>query len=440
MRKKKKSLAKSDPKKDRARRLKAKERRSTICGFAQVLHYARLADFDKMVKEDHHDAGSKGFSSRAMLISLIYSQVSGSDSLREIENGLTALGGGLNHLGLPKASPRSSLAYALKQRDPATIERFGRHLYHHFNSRMPNSRLAKRFPFKGPVFSLDASVIALCLDSFDWALYRTKKGGCKLHTLLNNRNLLPVLVVVTEAKTHDSQVTGTIDESGVLVSGAIVIVDRGYIDYDQFNAWNERGVFFVTRTKTSMNFRIVEHRPVPAPVGRPPASPDEAQPKSRVLSDTVVECGTRQSASKYPGRLRVVKYWDEEQGRELEFLTNNFKLSPVTIAGLYKDRWAIESFFRWIKQNLFVKSFLGTSYNAVMSQLWAAIITVMILKYLHYLCREGWAMSQFAHLVRLLLASYVDLLESIKIILDTERPPPQQPVMVADLLAELRPA
>jgi hypothetical protein len=351
------------------------------------------------------------------------------DSLREVENGLASFGGELNHMGLSaKAPSRSSLAYANQRRPAEMYEDLFYSCYHVFSNKMPTSSQSRKFTFSSPLLSIDSTIIELCQEAFDWALYRTNKGACKLHVLLNNRNNLPCWAFISDGKMHDVKALPLLDGCEELRRGAIVVADRGYIDFAHFNYWTERGVYFVTRTKQGMAFDTIEDRQVPPPVGRPRAVPEEAPPKSRVLSDKTVVCKTRQSAAKYPGRMRVVRFWDEDERREFEFLTNNFKLAAITICNIYKNRWQIESFFRCIKQNLLVKSFLGTSLNAVKTQLWTALIAVMLLKYLQFLCREGWALSIFIALVRLHLKSYDDLLALIRSLHAAEPPPQPQPV------------
>jgi hypothetical protein len=398
--------------------------KKTMAGFSQILTKLDMKEFAKICQR--HPSNAKGFSTYTMLVSLIISHMSGCDSLREINKAIASFGGELIHMGLSQAPPPASLSYALQHRDPIVFEEFFYHSYKIFSNVMPTSPGQKQFSFKNPLFAIDSTIIALCLSLYDWAQYRTGKGAVKLHTMLNNRNHLPCWAMITEGKTHDVNALPHLDDHEELTRGAILLIDRGYIDYEQFRVWNDKGIFFITRTKKNMSFEVVAERPVPAPVGRPPAAPEAVTPKSRVLSDTIVLC-SKDSRSKYPGRLRLVRFLDLEENREYEFLTNNFKLAAITIANCYKERWSIETFFRSIKQNMIVKSFLGTSYNAVASQLWTALISIMLLKYLQFLSRQAWSLSGFISLVRLYLTVHVDMLALIKSLHvgeGEERPPP----------------
>jgi hypothetical protein len=307
----------------------AKRKRCTITGFAQILRLLNRIIFNKFVEKHGHEKDARGFSSWDQFVSLLFAQSGNFDSLREIENGLASFGPELNHLGLSKAPSRSTLAHANKNRPPEMYEDLFHHIYQTLSRKMPTSPQRKGFRFKSPVFSLDSTIIELCLESYDWAYYRTSKGACKLHTLLNNRNHLPCWAHISDGKMHDVKALPLLDGFDEIGRGAIVVVDRGYIDFAHFDHWTRRGVNFVTRTKQGMAFDTVEELPVPAPVGRPRAVPEEAPPKSRVLSDKTVACKTRQSAAKYPGHMRVVRFWDEDEHREFEFLTNNFKLAAT---------------------------------------------------------------------------------------------------------------
>jgi hypothetical protein len=398
-------------------------------GFAQILRYLDRYKFLKLVEEYDHEARTKGFSSWDQFVCMLFSQLGDFDSLREIENGLASFGGELIHLGISlKAPSRSTLACANKTRTAEMYEAFFYSTYQAISRKMPTSPQSKPFRFRGPTFALDSSIMELCLKAYDWSCYRTSKGACKLHTLLNNRNHLPCWAYISDGKMHDVKALPLLDGCEELRRGAIVVVDRGYIDFARFHNWTLRGIYFVTRTKQGMAFDTVEDRPVPAPVGRPHAVPDEASPKSRVLGDKIVKCKTRQSAAKYPGRMRVARFWDEDERREFEFLTNNFKLSAITICNPYKSRWLIESFFRCIKQNLLVKPFLGTSLNAVKTQLWIALIAAMLVKYLQYLRRDGWALSGCLSWVRLHLKSHDKMLQPFSGLHSGKPPPPSMPV------------
>jgi putative transposase len=222
----------------------------------------------------------------------------------------------------------------------------------------------------------------------------------------------------------DVKVLPMLDDSAFLPKGAIIVLDRGYIDFAHFHRWCDKGIYFVTRAKANMAYEVVEERAVPAPVGRPVTTDrEDIQPKSRVLSDRIIKLTGKQSIEKCPDNLRLVSYWDEQDKREFTFLTNNFKFSPITIAKIYKERWAIETFFKCLKQKMKVKSFMGTSFNAVKTQIWISLICLMLMMYLKYLSAKNWALSNFLAIVRLYLTSHVDLLALIEN-LETWRSPP----------------
>ena len=262
----------------------------------------------------------------------------------------------------------------------------------------------KRFKFKNPLYSIDSSTIDLCLKVFDWALYKRTKGAVKLHLMLEHQSYLPCWAVVTDGKSADITVARTMS----LSKGAIVAMDRGYVDFNLFASWTADGVYFVTRIKDRMCYEILESRPVPAKAGRPPME-SKAETGSRVLRDETIIFTSQSAKSKCPVPLRLVTIWDKEKLREMAFLSNNFKLSAATISAIYKDRWSIEAFFKAIKQNLKIKTFLGTSENAVKSQIWTALLGILLMKYLQLMAKLGWALSNLIALFRLNILVHRDL-------------------------------
>ena len=249
----------------------------------------------------------------------------------------------------------------------------------------------RRFRFKNPLRSLDATVIDLCLKVFDWARFRRTKGAIKLHLLLDHPGYLPCWALVTEGKTHEVKAARV----GGFAPGTIVAVDRGYLDFALFARWAEEGVFFVTRAKDNLDYKGVEKREVPQ--------------GGNVLKDEVIRLRGVKSKEKYPECLRRIGVWDEEGEREIVLLTNIFHLAASTVAAIYKDRWQIELFFKALKQNLKVKTFVGTSENAVKTQIGTALIAILRLKFLQMKSTWAWSLSNPAALLRLNLLTYRDL-------------------------------
>lgn len=248
-----------------------------------------------------------------------------------------------------------------------------------------------KFRFKNKLLSLDSTTISLCLDLYPWAKYRRAKGGVKAHVLLDHDDYLPSYVLITEAKQSDVRVAQSLD----LNAGSIVAMDRGYNDYALFGKWTARGVFFVTRLKENAVYDVVESVIGPLP--------------RNILADETIRFTGPKAVKDCPHPLRRVVVWDDVNKREIVLLTNLMHFGPTTIAAIYKDRWEIELFFKALKQNLKVKSFVGTSRNALLIQIWTALIAIMLLKWLHHLSKAKWSLSNLASMLRLNLFTYRDL-------------------------------
>lgn len=382
--------------------------------FAQLLSLIERSGFQKAVKERGSEKGAKGFSSWNHFVCLLFAQLAGAGSLREVAGGLSGALGKLNHLGIFRSPNKSTLSYANNHRPWQLFEDVFKVMLGKAISMGRDSK--KKFKFKNPLYSIDSSVIDLCLEVFDWALYKRTKGAVKLHLMLEHQSYLPCWVLISDGKTADVTVARTMS----LTRGAIVAMDGGYVDFNLFSSWTAQGVYFVTRIKERMLYEVVEVRPLPAKVGRPAA--DRAEPSgSRVLRDETIVFTSQRAQSRCPLPLRLVTIWDESKKREMAFLSNNFKLSAATISLIYKDRWSIESFFKAIKQNLKIKTFLGTSENAVKSQLWTALLAILLMKYLQLMARLGWALSNLIALFRLNILVHRDLLAWLD---NPNEPPP----------------
>lgn len=309
--------------------------------------------------------------------------------MREICYGLATTTGKLSHLGIAEAPGHSTLAYANEHR-PWTVYRDLFESVYVMCQEGAQGR-GRKFKFKNPLLSMDATVVDLCLSMYDWAKFRRAKGAVKIHMLLSHQGHLPCWAMVTEGAVHEVKVA----QGLAFMPDTIVAVDRGYVDFAMFWRWTCGGVWFVTRAKENMDYRVIRRREVPE--GR------------NILRDEEIElCGPATSKD-YPGVLRRVVAWDPEGQRELVFLTNHMEFGASTIAAIYKERWQIELFFKALKQSLHVKTFVGTSENAVQTQIWTALIAILLLKYLHLKAAYGWSLSNLSSLLRMNLFSYHDL-------------------------------
>lgn len=356
--------------------------------FSQILKLIPRTDFQRLVKETNAERATKGLSSWSQFVAMLFCQIGRAHSLREIEGGLKSCEGKLQHLGI-EAPARSSLAYANAHRPWQLYEKVFGQLYAQVSAKAASPR---KFRFKNKLVSLDASTIDLCLSVFDWAKFRRTKGAVKLHLLLDHDGYLPCFAVITDGKVHDVRIAKTL----VFPAGTVVVYDRGYHDYRLFGEWTEAGVYFVTRIKDNTQYVITEEREPPQHRG--------------IVSDQVIELTGVKAEERCPYPLRRVETEHPDTGERLVFLTNHLGLGASTIAAIYKDRWAVELFFKAIKQNLKVKTFIGTSPNAVKTQLWCALIAILLLRYLQLLSRFGWSMSNLVALLRMNLFTHRDLM------------------------------
>ena len=348
--------------------------------------------FDKFVEDLDGDRYVKTFSTRSQLTVLLYAQAGGKQSLRDIENGLLAQGNRLYHLGLPPKIARSTLSDANAKRDSRIYEQLFYTLLGHCRDLTPKHR----FRFKNPLYSLDATVIDLCLASFPLAKFRARKGARKLHYQLDHSGELPVFLSITDGKKHEISVAKS---ELTIIPDSIYCFDMGYIDYSWFRRISDEKAFFVTRAKDNMVARFIGQHETPKKPG--------------VIFDDVIEMGGFYARKDFPGQLRHIGFYDAESDRYIEFITNNFTLAAATIAHIYKARWQIEIFFKWIKQNLKIKTFLGTSKNAVMTQIWVAMCYYLLLAYVKYQTRYKQSLFYLHRIVRETLlerASFIDLL------------------------------
>ena len=354
--------------------------------FSQMLQLFSRHEFEQAVREHRAECHARGFTCWGQFVAMLFCHLGRAQSLREICGGLAASEGKLRHLGLPDAPKRSTLAYANQHR-PWQLYRT---VFYQLLSRCREVAGTHGFRFKNKLLTLDATLIELCASVFDWAQYRRTKGAVKLHLLLDHQGLLPSYAVITEGRVHESRIAPTLRFD----PGTIVVFDRGYNDYDWFAALQQQGVFFVTRMKDNTDYGVVERRPVPE---HGPVQRDE------IIFLYKLARGDRDLF------LRRIEVWDQSQQRTLVFLTNHRRFAASTIAQIYKSRWQIELFFKALKQNLRVKTFVGTSANALQIQIWTALIALLLLKYLQLRARFGWSLSNLAALLRQQLFVYRDL-------------------------------
>ena len=355
--------------------------------FSQILKLIPRIEFERMVKETGSEYASKGLSSWSQFVAMMFCQLGRAHSLREIEGGLKSCEGKLAHLGI-EAPARSSLAYANSHRPWRLYEQV---FYRLFERVSGSVRLPKKFRFKHKLVSLDSTVIDLCLSVFDWAKFRRTKGAVKLHLVLDHDGYLPCYGIITEGCVHDVKVAWRIP----FPAGTVVVDDRGYNDYRLFAYWTDSGVFFVTRMKDNAQFEVVEEHPVPQ--------------NRNILRDQTICLSGVGAQDKCPHLLRRVEAVREDTGETLVFLTNHHGLGASTVAAIYKERWQVELFFKALKQNLKIKTFVGTSANAVKIQIWTALISMLLLRYLQLISRFGWSLSNLVALLRVNLFTHRDL-------------------------------
>lgn len=356
--------------------------------FGQILQIFSKMEFHRAVVETGAEKGTKGFSCWQQFVAMLFCQLGQAQSLREITGGLASCLGKLKHLGVDRAPHRSTLSYANEHR-PWQLYR---HIFYELLGKCKVLVKGKtKFRFKSKLFSLDATTIELCASLFDWAKFRTTKGAVKLHLLLDHEGYLPVFAHITEGKVHEINIARELS----LPKGSIVVMDRGYVDYAMFSRWTEEGIYFVTRLKDNADYKAVEERVIPE--------------NRNILRDQVIELSGFYSQQKCPCFLRRVEVWDEDNKQILVLLTNHLSFGTTTIAAIYKDRWQIEIFFKTIKQNLKIKTFVGTSPNALMIQIWTALIAILILKYLKFRSTFGWSLSNLVAMLRYNLFTYRDL-------------------------------
>jgi len=363
-----------------------------VCSiFSQILKLFPRGDFEKAVKEHKAERHARGFTSWGQFLAMLFCQLGRAHSLREICGGLACCEGQLKHLGVPTAPKKSTLAYANENRPWELYQTVFQQTLVQCQELVSSQGGRKKFRFKNKLMSLDGSIIDLSVSLFDWAKYKRTKGAIKLHLLLDHDGYLPSFAVVTEGKTSEIKVARTLRFD----PGTILVIDRGYNDFEWFVELTQQGVFLVTRMKTNTLYTVVQECEVPA--------------KGKVLRDQIISLPALAKAGEEPVLFRRVEYWNEDKAEVLVFLSNLLHLAASTIAAIYKDRWQVELFFKALKQTCKIKTFVGTSANAVKTQVWTALIAMLVLKYLQMKSQFSWSLSTLAALLRQQLFFYRDL-------------------------------
>jgi Transposase DDE domain/Domain of unknown function (DUF4372) len=382
-----------------------------VCSiFSQMLQKFPRHEFALAVKEHKAERHARGFDCWTQFVAMLFCQLGHAQSLREITGGLAAAEGRLNHVGIKRPPSRSTLAYANEHRPWALFSTVFERLYEHCR-RDANARGARKFRFKHRLLSLDSTMIPVCLSLFDWALYRRAKGAVKIHMLLDHDGYLPQFAVVTDGKTSDI----TVARQQRFEAGTMLVFDRGYQDFNWWLELTRNKVLFVTRLKDNAEYGVIEERPVAK--------------GSDILRDEVIVLAKTQEAGP-ESRLRRIEVWVEERGESMVFITNHLKLSAETVARVYRDRWQIELLFKSLKQSLRIKTFIGTSANAVMIQIWTALIAMLLVRYLQMQATYGWSLSNLVALLRQQLFVYRDLMTWIN---KPFVPPPESPPSLEQL-------
>lgn len=358
---------------------------NNITLFSQILQQIDRNLFHKSVIQYQSDKHNKGINSWTHLTTMLFCHLSKAQSIREITNGLLSISGNLNHLGIQGKCPsRSSLSYINEHRD----WRMFREFYFLLKEELQKKGYLKRKKFKKikrKIYMLDSTVISLCLKVFDWAKYRQEKGAIKLHTLLDYDGCMPTYLFMTEGKQADVKHAHYM----VLPKRSVVVADRGYQDFSMLYDWNNNDIYFVTRLKKSINHEMVEELPL------------RENDKGNILKDELITLTEEDTKEHYPKPIRRVAVYDEKNNKVIELLTNNLTWTASTIAELYKQRWMVEIFFKELKSHLKIKSFIGTNENAMWIQIWTALITLLLLRYLKELAKYNWSLSNMIAFLRM---------------------------------------
>ena len=372
--------------------------------FSQLMDFLPRQEFRDCVQRYDGDQRLRGFSCRDQFLCLAFAQLTYRESLRDIETCLRSLGPKLYHAGFRGSISRSTLADANRVHDWRIYADFAQVLISRARQLYASEALA--LALEKTVYALDSTTIDLCLSLFPWAKFRRKKGAVQLHTLLDLRGNIPTFIYISPGNMHDVNVLDQLP----IEAGAFYVMDRADVDFERLYRFEEQKAFFVTRAKTNMQFTRREHREVDKTTG--------------LRSDQTIVLSGPHTSRRYPDALRLVTFHDAEHKRRLVFLTNNFTLPALTIAQLYKSRWQVELFFKWIKQNLRIKSFFGTSPNAVKTQIWTAIATYVLVAIIKRELKIDRSLSEILQILSLSLFEKTELFTALSPEKSTNPEPP----------------
>jgi len=373
--------------------------------FSQMIALFNRSRFYELVYRHQAERYAKGFSCWDQFVSMLFCHIGQAKSLREITGGLASAQGKLLHLGLKSAPKKSTLSYANAHRPWQLFQDLFYETLHWCQLAAPGK--IKKFRFKNKLLSMDSSTISLCLSLFPWAKFRRTKGAVKLHLLLDHDGYLPSFAHLTEGKKADVHIARLVS----LAPGSIIVMDRGYNDYELYGRWTREGVYFVTRLKDNADYIVLEQHPVLA--------------HKHILSDETIFFAAAKAQKNCPFPLRRILVEDPDSGESIALLTNHFEFAASTIGTIYRDRWQIELFFKALKQNLRVKTFVGTSENALYIQIWTALIAMLLIKFMRFKAAIAWSLSNLVAFLRWNLFTYRNLWEWLDRPEDT---PPLEPV------------
>ena len=371
-----------------------------VCSiFSQLLQLFPRLEFERLVEQHKGERHARGFRCWDQFVAMLFCQLGGAQSLREICGGLAATEGKLKHLGVGRAPVRSTLAYANQHRPWELYEA----VFHRLLGRCQMLPGGHKFRFKNKLVSIDSTSIELCASLFDWSRYKRTKGAAKVHLLLDHNGYLPAFACITDGKTSDIEIARQLQ----FAPGTVVVMDRAYVDYDWWERLTKQRVWFVTRFKSDMKYEVVEDRAVPQ--------------NRNIRADQVVRLAATTKPGAHQTLYRRIVLWVEDKQQEMAFFTNHLDWGATTVTAVYQNRWQIESFFKSLKQLLRVKTFVGTSPNALKTQIWTALIAMLLLKYLQLRSSFGWSLSNLCALLRQQLFVYRDLFPWLD---DPYQPPP----------------
>ncbi len=353
--------------------------------FSQILELIPRPTFQKVVEQYKTDKHSKGINSWTHFVSMLFCHFGKAHSLRDISNGLRSITSNANHLGIMDRIPsRSSLSYINEHRDWQMFRDLYFQLKEQFQKNGTHLQRKQFEDIDRKIYMLDSTVINVCLKVFDWATYKNEKGAIKLHTALDFDGCLPSYVCMTKGSQADVRHARYM----TLPTHSVVVVDRGYQSFRMFQEWTNRDIYFVTRLKENIKYRSVEELEL-------------LDGADHILKDEIIELQEEDTKRDYPGKLRRIVVYDVEQKRTIIILTNNFSWTAAVVAELYKQRWRVEIFFKELKQNLKIKSFIGMNENAMWIQIWTAMITMLFFRLMQETAKYKWHLSNLITFIRL---------------------------------------